>query len=389
MTKDSLKNSLSRAPEKFSLNSVIKKISEECTKCNNCFDECEFIRSYGKPKDIADSCIPTDINTMELAFECSLCGLCEAVCPVDLNPVELFFEMRRETVKQGKNDFSKYSALLSYEKKGTSKRYSWYGLPAGCESIFFPGCTLPGTRPYTTLNLYRSIKKKVPGMGIVLDCCAKISHDLGREEYFNAMFGEMKAFLIENGVKQIYTACPNCYWVFKNYGEEFSVRTVYDLIAERGIFQPDSVSGNVAVHDPCVIRHEKEIHSAVRDLIRLTGLKINEMVHSGEKTLCCGEGGFVSSVSPALVGDWSDRRLEESKGLRAITYCAGCAGKLSHSMPASHLLDLLFNPEAVMSGKERVSRPPFTYWNRLRLKKKLKKESDTLVSRERQYSFEG
>ena len=368
------------------MDSIIKKITDSCVRCSKCMDECMFLGRYGKPFDIAGLCSEKDKRVMDIAFGCSLCRLCEAVCPVELNPAELFIELRKEAVRQDKVNFSRYSGLLAYEKKGTSRRYSWYGLPQGCDSVFFPGCTLSGTRPAVTSDLYRLLKKAVPGMGIVLDCCTKPSHDLGREDFFNKMFGEMKTFLADSGVKNIYTACPNCYRVFKDHGSEFMVKTVYELIAQKGLIKPEKISGRVTVHDPCVIRFEKEVHSAVRELTESTGLDIEEMEHSKEKTLCCGEGGSVGSVSLDLVRNWRNRRLEETRGLRVITYCAGCAGKLSSAMPASHILDLLFNPGAVLRGKENISKPPFTYWNRLNLKKRLKKETGLAVTRERDIS---
>ena len=113
----------------------------------------------------------------------------------------MFMEIRRETVRQGNGDFSKHKSILNYERRGTSKRYTWYALPKGCDTIFFPGCALPGTRPDKTIKLYEYMKKQVPTLGIVLDCCTKPSHDMGREVYFDAMFGEMKGFLLKNQSK--------------------------------------------------------------------------------------------------------------------------------------------------------------------------------------------
>ena len=64
------------------------------------------------------------------------------------------------------------------------------------------------------LKLYEYLNKTIPGLGIVLDCCTKPSHDLGREGYFNSMFQEMKDFLVQNGVGGEMVACPNCFKIF-------------------------------------------------------------------------------------------------------------------------------------------------------------------------------
>ena len=75
---------------KESLSQVIEYISEKCIRCDYCRDECEFLRRHGKPKDIADSYNPEDLNCLSMPFECSLCGLCDAVCPVNINPSLIF-----------------------------------------------------------------------------------------------------------------------------------------------------------------------------------------------------------------------------------------------------------------------------------------------------------
>jgi len=58
-------------------------------------------------------------------------------------------------------------------------------------------------------------------------------------------------------------------------------------------------------------------------------------------------------------------------------------GKLT---PAGHLLDLFFEPEATLRGRVKPIGPPWTYWNRLSLKRKLKKTIKAPMTRERTLS---
>ena len=348
-------------------------MSEKCINCKLCQKECEFLRKYGKPKEIADSYDPSDKVHQDMPFECSLCQLCAAVCPVKVNPANMFLEMRRETVKRGKGNFPGHAPILDYERRGTSQRYTYYAIPYNCDTIFFPGCTLLGTRPDKVLQLYEHMKKNIHSMGIVLDCCTKPSHDLGRKAYFNAMFQEMRDFFVDNGVRKVIAACPNCYRIFKKYGGELSVKTIYEFLAENGLPDTGTLTGTITIHDSCALRFEESIHSAVRDLVKKKGLAIEEMPHHGKKTLCCGEGGGAGFLSPDLAKKWGFLRKKEANGRRTITYCAGCAKFLSALAPTSHILDLLFEPEATLAGTVKVSKPPFTYLNRLNLKKQLKK----------------
>ncbi|MCK5196261.1 MAG: (Fe-S)-binding protein, partial [Desulfobulbaceae bacterium] len=307
------------------------------------------------------------------------------VCPdkIGLNPAMMFLEMRREAVERGGVHLAKHGRILNYEKRGTSKRYSYYGLPENCDTILFPGCTLPGTRPDKVMALFEHLQKSIPSLGIVLDCCTKPSHDLGRDTHFQTMFSEMKEYLLSCGIRHVQVACPNCYKVFSQYGGELKVKTVYEYLAETGPPTTENISASITIHDPCSTRHETGIQQAVRKLATQKSLSITEMAHHGPKTLCCGEGGSVSCLAPELAQEWGKRRKEEAQGTRILTYCAGCAHFLSSVNPVSHILDLIFEPRKTLAGKVRVTKAPFTYLNRILLKKKFKKKTQPALFRER------
>jgi Fe-S oxidoreductase len=364
-----------------------KDLAEKCIECSLCRRECAFLANHGNPKEIADRIDLQDDATLIPAYECSLCGLCGAVCPVELAPRDLFLEMRRAAVSKGIAPFPEHKTLLNYERLGTSKRYSYYALPEGCHMVFFPGCGFPGTRPKRTLQVYTHLRSAIPNLGIVLDCCAKPSHDLGREDFFNFLFGEMKDYLVRKGVRTVLTACPNCFRVFKEYGDRLSVRTVYEVLADQGPpANPTTAGKPVVIHDPCATRHEIPVHEAVRTMVRNQGLPVEEMPRHGTKTLCCGEGGAVGLVAPKLAGQWGQKRRAETENRDLVTYCVGCSNLLGKLTPTHHLLDLFFEPEATLQGRVKPAGPPWTYWNRLNLKRKLKKTMKAPVTRERTFS---
>jgi uncharacterized membrane protein YdjX (TVP38/TMEM64 family)/Fe-S oxidoreductase len=361
-----------------------KEVTEKCIECPLCRRDCAFLEKYGNPKEIAAQIDSQDDAPLALAYECSLCGLCGAVCPVDLNPRKLFLEMRREAVTKGIAPFPEHKMLLDYEKRGTSKKYSYYALPEGCEFVFFPGCGLPGTRPKRTLQVFNHLQSYIPSLGIVLDCCTKPSHDLGRQDFFLTMFGEMRDYLVRNGVRTVLTACPNCFRMFKEYGNGLEVKTVYEVLAEQDLPASSATAGKpVVIHDPCAIRGEIPVHDAVRTLVRNQGLPVDEMTHHGVKTLCCGEGGAVGLTAPELAGQWGQKRRGEAENREMVTYCVGCSNLLGKLTPTRHLLDLAFEPEATRQGRVKPAGPPLTYWNRIKLKKEIKKTVPAPVSRER------
>lgn len=353
----------------------LQTLAEGCTECGACLKSCAFLAHYGTPKVIVDTFDFSLPRYQAIAYECSLCGLCTAVCPEQIDPMQLFLEGRRLYVDGGNFNTTAYKAILAYEKCGTSSLFSWYGIPEGCDTVFFPGCSLSGTRPEVTLRMFRDLRKDIPTLGIVLDCCTKPSHDLGRQGYFASVFGEMAVNLNRQGIKKVLVACPSCYQIFQEYGNGISVATVYeqlDATSRKG--QARQWDWHVSVHDPCALRNETSVHKAVRSLLHSLGLQVTEMQHHGRQTICCGAGGMVGSVEPALARGWSAIRKQEAADIQVVTYCAGCTGFLNQMMPVIHIADLLYRPEAVKKGHVLAARTPFTYLNRLMLKRRCKKE---------------
>ena len=367
------------------LASALADMAARCVACNICVAQCGFLQQYGNPADIANNFDPADEKWAEAAYACALCSLCRAVCPKDLDPARLFLEMRKNAAAANVR-LKGHNRILAYEKRGTSRRYTYYGFPDKCNTVFFPGCTLPGTRPKTTKRLIRRLRSIVPDLGVVLDCCTKPSHDLGRTAYFEAMFREMNRYLTDCGITRILTACPNCHRVFSRYGHGLEVETVYTFLAASG--QPfASVADRpvVSVHDPCPLRFEDPILDAARHLVTAAGMRVHEMRHSRNTTVCCGEGGSVSLTAGELARKWQDIRINEAGDTPLVTYCAGCAGFLSKQHPTHHLLDLLFEPEKIMAGRIKPAKAPMTYFHRLQLKRWLKKNIPAALSRERRY----
>lgn len=361
----------------------ISETEEKCTDCGLCVESCAFLERYGSPKLLAGRCRSRDPGCHDFAFECSLCDLCDALCPNGVAPSRLFMELRRSCARLGLGMSRNHETLLNYEKRGTSKRYTLYALPRGCVSILFPGCALAGSRPDQVFRLLQDLRRTSPSVGVVLDCCSKPSHDLGRQEYFHIMFHAMRNTLLAHGVHTIITACPGCHAILKTYGGELKVTSVYETLTEIGSPVSQRVSGILTVHDPCTARFETSVQEAVRVLARGRGLTIQEMPASREKTVCCGEGGAVHFLNAELAGRWRARRREQAEDRRVLCYCAGCTSFLGSEVSTTHILDLIMEPAAAMAGKVRVSRAPWTYLNRVRLKKRLKQWMPDAILHER------
>jgi hypothetical protein len=278
----------------------------------------------------------------------------------------MFFAMRKQMVQAGQAPFPEHRPLLRYEGLGRSSCFTFLGLPQGCDTILFPGCAFAGSRPARLLELYHWLRQRLPGLGLVLACCGKPSHDLGVPSAGLALQEE----LCQQGIQRVLVLCPSCYTLFAEYAPRIQVSFALEELGE--LPQPVLQGQQVTVHDPCTLRQEQGIHSQVRSLLRGLGLEVVEMAHRGKKTLCCGEGGGAAWVEPELAKIWVQRRKAEAGVLPVVGYCAGCVAFLAPRMQTIHLLDLLFAPEASVQGKVKATRGPWTYLNRLVLRQRIK-----------------
>ncbi|MBU0945245.1 MAG: (Fe-S)-binding protein [Proteobacteria bacterium] len=349
----------------------IARIAEDCVNCGICVQECAFLEEKGSPKHLAEEWLAG--RGGGFPFECNLCGLCRGVCPDDLDPSAMILAMRRELVARGEGDLRQHRTLRAYEKRGTSSLFSWFYLPENCKTIFFPGCALPGSRPHVFTSLFQLLQELLPDLGLVFDCCTNPSHDLGNEAHFKKTFGELCDILLRHSVQKVLVACPSCYRLFEEHGAGLRVGMIYEELGQAGrIFRQER--RQVTVHDPCGVRFSGKVQDSVREILRQSGLEVREMAHSRATSFCCGEGGAAGFLRPDFSRVWTDKRVAEASAMQVVSYCAGCTSSRDRRAGSAHLLELLLNPESALEGGAKVSKAPFTYWNRYRLKKRLQRQ---------------
>ena len=85
-----------------------------------------------------------------LINSCSLCGLCEAVCPEDFAMQDLCLQARRAMVQKGKMPPSAHEFALLDMQFSNSDRFALARHEPGKTSsaqVFFPGCQLSASSP--------------------------------------------------------------------------------------------------------------------------------------------------------------------------------------------------------------------------------------------------
>jgi len=343
---------------------AMSDMAAHCTSCGECVRPCAFLQQHGTPAAIAKRGL-TDANLLS-AYGCSLCGLCDAVCPEVLSPSAMFLDMRREATARKIVDLKPYTPWLNYEKTGSSFLFRRDLIPKKCETVFFPGCSLPGSRPDAVVALLDRLRQMEPNAGLVLDCCGKISHDLGLTEQFATIFHKLANRLKWHGVKRILTSCPGCNKILQKYGDGFEITSIYEaLTASTTNIAPADPTATVSIHDPCPSRFDKNQQQAVRRLVQSCGYTVEEALSSGVNTRCCGQGGMVEGCVPGTVKRESGYIAAETDGRPLITSCGACCDTLSAVTPTAHVADLLTGT-AVFSTKPVSSAG--RWLNRLKLR---------------------
>jgi len=251
-----------------------KEIFEKsCRRCGKCERHCGFLSENGPPGSIVGG--PDAVGK---AFSCMVCGLCTELCPEGLDPASLFLHLREKAAERP----ARLSGLARHETVSTSFPLVLYALPDNCDTVFFPGCGLAGTRPETSEACFLALKKCLPDIGIVLDCCIRPSQDMGRTDVFGRRFTTLSQRFAKRGIRRVFTACPGCQATL-SMNPDLSVSTVYEFFAEHGGPSTKKVTGEICVHDPCVTRNSNGLHEAVRLLIGGMGADLSELKNFREK----------------------------------------------------------------------------------------------------------
>lgn len=330
---------------------ALESITENCTECRLCVQECFFLSKLDKtPKSIASDLKKTDIDK-NYAMECFLCGLCRAVCPFNLDFPSVIRHARQALSANAAANIC-YRLSLPDDPLFFSKAYKRHK-NLNYESLekksfkyaFFPGCAMTCYSPKATVKAYKKLREKLDDVGIVDSCCGKPLNDMGLSERASKWLLELETRLKEHGCTVIITACPMCYYYMQSaFQNKFEILTIYEVLED--VIKEGLADFNfkVAIHDSCPDRFKSVFATRVRGFFKKD--QIVEMSHSKEKSICCGAGGSVSCADPNLAVMASKTIAKEFLETGAdlmVVYCYTCAQVFWASQPSiktKHILDL-------------------------------------------------
>jgi Fe-S oxidoreductase len=324
-------------------------------ECLECVKVCAYLERFGSyPRKYAREIYNNESIVMgvrqanKLVNSCSLCGLCERVCPEDFAMQELCLQARRSMVRRGKMPPSAHEFALEDMRFSQSERFRLTRHAPGLShssQVFFPGCQLCASAPALVQRTYaRLIATLTDGVGLMLGCCGAPAFWAGQEDAFQQVCDDFVKDWTSLGQPGLIIACSTCFNMFSEHLPQVPVVSLWELIALRDLPKPsDAVAAPVlAIHDPCTTRPYPTIQKAVRAILMHLGISAEELPLGGDKTECCGYGGLMQNANPELAREVALRRARSSPR-DYLTYCAMCRDSLAAvGKRAVHLLELIF-----------------------------------------------
>lgn len=358
----------------FSEKEAIEEASR-CIKCQciECYKACSHLRKYNiVPKKYIrqinhnESIIMGDHYANKMINSCTMCGLCDNVCPSDLSMKDIISDTRKSMVEREKMPPSAHDFALKDMEFSNSEKFTLLKHQVGFDKskyLFFPGCQLSASSPEYIEKIYNDLTNCTnEGVGVMLGCCGAPAEWAGREALFQNTINTLKEKWNSMGKPTFILACSSCCNIFKNYAPEISFISLWEFMAEHGIHKNDKVKEKkiITIHDACTTRYNNSLQESVRKIIRDLGYEIEELKYTKQNTKCCGYGGLVYYANKEQAEGFIKERIEES-GRDYIVYCAMCRDLFtSQGKRTLHLLDLIYGENPDMLSQEKGPR----FWDR-------------------------
>jgi Fe-S oxidoreductase/nitrate reductase gamma subunit len=294
-------------------------------------------------------------GTNESMWYCTTCRACLEVCPVYGAAFEAVAKERRQAVEEGtlvptilNQTLEKLFRYDNPWESSKKQRGAWAeGLDIAdltkrgevTDLCYFVGCTT--SFDDRARSIARSFTKILQLTGVNFGilgkkepCCGDIARRVGEFGLFEEQQENCKTLFDQYGITEIATSSPHCYHTLANdYPDSsFSARhytmVLKELLESKKLSFEKPLNVTVTYHDSCYLGRHNRIFDEPRDVIRaIPGLRLVEMEHSRENSLCCGGGG--GRMWQDLKGErkMSEVRLEEAEATGAqilITACPLC-----------------------------------------------------------------
>lgn len=211
------------------------------------------------------------------------------------------------------------------------------------KAVFWPGCALMNLDAEILQKTLEILRRAEPEIRLAVGCCGQPTMYLFPKKLQKRQ-RKLRNLLKKQGVKRIYTACPNCTLQLKGLGN-VEIIPIWPVLAEHlEKADVETAEGSFVWHDPCPTRNDPAQQDGARKLLAISGCDYAEPEFTGSKTRCCGNFHMMRATDPEKSATMRRKRLEDLGDKRIIlSNCEGCLDAFrSEGRETCHLLELLF-----------------------------------------------
>lgn len=310
-------------------------------------------------------------------YQCTLCGHCTQVCSTRIDLREFWLEARQQTVTRelspkglsvASDHVARTGNVYGYQN---DERAGWAeymdDAPADlyqrdqAEVVYFVGCSSSFSprvqriaESFVRVMTAAEVNFTILGEGEV--CCGFPLVAAGMKDQARTLVERNLERVRATGAATIVFTCPACRMMWlEEYARHLpgvrllhSTELVAELIAAQKL--PKKVLNlTVTYHDPCDLARNGGVYDAPRQVLAaMPGLQLIEMHERRERGLCCGGGGDLEMVDPALAQRVAARtagKLAATGAQSIVTACPQCVRTLTRgaetSAPGVEVVDLV------------------------------------------------
>jgi heterodisulfide reductase subunit D len=334
---------------------------DQCIKCGLCLASCpackELLLEKYSPRgkiQLARYYVRGELDLSEryrdIFAKCLLCGACAVTCPSGVDLKSVFLGMREEIAgKKGvhprvEGAVSSLDVNRNVAGEDNVERGDWKeslgDLPEEvfekerAEVVYFVGCVasfFPMVQgiPQDFVRIMNAAGTDFAVLGGEEWCCGFPLIGAGLpgkvEELKRHNLEKVKAM----GAKRVVFSCPSCYRTWKEHYaadvELFHTSQFIESMIREGAIRLRGMDLTVAYHDPCDLGRNGGIFEAPRQILKsIPGVTLVELENNRAKSVCCGGGGNVEMVDPALSGAVAQKKIEEIQRSGAKTVVTSC-----------------------------------------------------------------
>ena len=320
---------------------------------------------------------PLTAEQMARLYQCTMCGHCTQVCSTRIDLREFWLAARAQTVERNlspqglsvaKENVVKTGNVYAYQN---DERAGWAeymdDAPADlyqreqAEVVYFVGCSSSFSprvqriaESFVRLMTAADVNFTILGEAEV--CCGFPLKVAGMQDQVATLIESNLERVRATGATTIVFTCPACRMMWREeYARHLAgVRLLHstELLAELMAAQRlplKEVTQVVTYHDPCDLARNGGVYDAPRQVLAaIPGLQLVEVHERRERGLCCGGGGDLEMVDPALtqrVAARATSKLAATGAQAIVTACPQCVRTLTRgaeqSAPDVQVLDLV------------------------------------------------